>query len=298
MPVAITDDHVNLYYETTGEGTPIVFIHEFAGDMTSWEGQMQHFGSRYKCLAFNARGYPPSSVPEDSRAYSQDRAVADAITVMDHAGIDKAHIVGLSMGGFATLHLGLKHPHRVRSLCVAGCGYGAQPELREQFRAEAETIAALLLDQGIESFAERYTASPTRLTFKRSNPRGFEVFRKQLASHSALGSANTQLGVQRDRPSLYSLAAQLETLRVPTLILNGDEDEPCLVPGLMLKKTIPSAALVTVPNCGHTINLEAADAFNRIVGDFLAHADSGRWPVRSRHDPAGSIMGIAPSGRE
>jgi pimeloyl-ACP methyl ester carboxylesterase len=217
---------------------------------------------------------------------------------MDHAGIDKAHIVGLSMGGFATLHLGLKHPHRVRSLCVAGCGYGAQPELREQFRAEAETIAALLLDQGIESFAERYTASPTRLTFKRSNPRGFEVFRKQLASHSALGSANTQLGVQRDRPSLYSLAAQLETLRVPTLILNGDEDEPCLVPGLMLKKTIPSAALVTVPNCGHTINLEAADAFNRIVGDFLAHADSGRWPVRSRHDPAGSIMGIAPSGRE
>jgi pimeloyl-ACP methyl ester carboxylesterase len=292
MPKVTTDDHVNLHYEVTGEGTPLVFIHEFAGDMTSWEGQLRHFGSRYRCVAYNARGYPPSDVPPKSAAYSQDRAVADAIAVMDATGIEKAHVVGLSMGGFAALHLGLKHPERALSLCVAGCGYGAEPDQRERFRGEAETIAKLLLEQGIEAFAERYSMGPTRLPFLRSNPRGFDEFRKQLATHSALGSANTQLGVQRERPSLYTLASQLKQLRVPTLILNGDEDWPCLTPGVMLKETIPSAALAVVPNCGHTINLEAADAFNRIVSDFLAQVDTGRWPVRDARGLPASITGM------
>lgn len=287
MPTAITDDGVTLYYETTGSGVPILFIHEFAGDMRSWEQQMQHFGAHYQCVAYNARGYPPSSVPEDVRAYSQNRAVADAIAVLDHLGIEKAHVVGLSMGGFATLHFGLQHPDRARSLCVAGCGYGAEPEKQPQFRAESANNARILLEQGMAHFAETYAHGAARLPFKYSNPRGFEQFKAQLAAHSALGSANTQLGVQAERPSLYALTEQLRQLRVPTLILHGDEDEPCLVPGLMLKQTIPSAALAVAPNCGHTINLEATEYFNHMVGWFLRYADSGRWPVREAVTGAG-----------
>lgn len=278
MPQFITDDGVSLYYESTGTGVPILFIHEFGGDMTSWEPQIRHFGSRYRCLAYNARGYPPSAVPEDSAAYSQDRAVADALAVMDHAGIDKAHIVGLSMGGFATLHFGLKHPGRARSLCVAGCGYGAEPDQHEFFRNESRKNAEIILEKGMGFFADMYTQSPTRQSFKYSDPRGFEEFKSNLASHSALGSANTQIGVQGERPSLYSLTDELRKLQVPTLILHGDEDEPCLVPGLMLKRTIPSAALSVVPNCGHTVNLEAGEEFNHIVGKFMFYADTGRWP--------------------
>lgn len=296
MPFAKTDDGARLFYETTGSGVPIVFVHEFAGDMTSWEGQVRHFGSRYLCLTFNARGYPPSSVPEDVAAYSQDRAVDDVIAVMDDAGIDKAHIVGLSMGGFAALHFGLRYPRRARSLCVAGCGYGAELDQRSRFRSEAETVADLLLQEGIEVFAERYSQGATRLPFKRSDPRGYAEFKHQLATHSALGSANTQLGVQRERPSLYTLTDRLRELRVPTLILNGDEDWPCLTPGVMLKKTIPSAALAVVPNCGHTINLEAAAEFNAIVGAFLVHADSGRWPVRDDPGAVNEITGMLPRG--
>jgi pimeloyl-ACP methyl ester carboxylesterase len=293
MATARTDDGVDLCYEETGQGVPIVFIHEFAGDMRSWECQVRHFGKRYRCVTFNARGYPPSAVPAEVASYSQDRAVADVIAVMDHAGIDQAHVVGLSMGGFAALHLGLQHPGRARSLCVAGAGYGAEPERQQLFRRESEIAAAFLLEHGMEAFAEKYAVGPTRLAFKNSDPRGFEEFRRQLAQHSALGSANTQLGVQRERPSLYSLGDALKALSIPTLIMVGDEDRPCLAPALMLKATIPSAALSVIPNCGHTINLEAAEEFNRVLGNFLAHADSGRWPRREPNAAGDSITGMS-----
>ena len=289
MTVARTDDGVDLFYESTGTGAPIVFVHEFAGDMRSWEPQVRHFSRRYRVITFNARGYPPSAVPPDVSSYSQLRAATDILAVMDHAGIEQAHIVGLSMGGFATLHFGLHYPDRARSLCVAGCGYGAEVAQRDRFREEAATCGAILLEQGMRVFGEKYAHGPTRLPFLRADPRGFAEFKAQLLEHSALGSANTQLGVQRERPSLYTLKDALQKLTVPTVIVNGDEDWPCLAPGIMLKETIPSAALAIIPNCGHTMNLEAPDAFNRIVDDFLTHASSGRWPMR---DPAAMVASI------
>jgi pimeloyl-ACP methyl ester carboxylesterase len=144
MPHATTDDGVRLHYEETGSGTPVILEHEFAGDVRSWEAQLRHFGQRYRCIAFNARGYPPSDVPEDPAAYSQARAADDVKSVLDHLGIERAHVVGLSMGGFATLHFGFRHPARARSLVVAGCGYGAEKDQRERFRGEAETVAEFL----------------------------------------------------------------------------------------------------------------------------------------------------------
>ncbi|MDB5954761.1 alpha/beta hydrolase [Ramlibacter sp.] len=281
MTFARTDDGVDLYYEVTGTGTPIIFIHEFAATCQSWEAQVRHFSRWYSCITFNARGYPPSQVPTDTASYSQQRAVHDAIAVLDHAGVARAHIVGLSMGGFAALHLGLDHPQRARSLCVAGAGYGAEPEKQEVFQRETRNTAALLLEQGIEAFAMKYSRGPTRLSFERNDPRGYAEFQKTLAMQSALGLANTQLGVQLHRPSLYSLRDKMRNLKLPTLIVNGDEDTPCLGPALMMKATIPSAVMSVIPNCGHTLNSEVPDEFNRILGAFMAQADSGRWPLRS-----------------
>jgi pimeloyl-ACP methyl ester carboxylesterase len=132
MAFATSDDGVRLYYEETGSGSPIIFVHEFAGDHRSSEKQLQHFGRRYRAITYAARGYPPSDVPEDPASYSQNRAADDILVVLDHLGIQKAHVCGLSMGGFATLHFGLRHPSRALSLCVAGCGYGAELNMREQ----------------------------------------------------------------------------------------------------------------------------------------------------------------------
>jgi pimeloyl-ACP methyl ester carboxylesterase len=292
MPHAITDDGVKLYFEETGTGTPVIFVHEFAGDLRSWEGQLRHFGQRYRAIAFSARGYPPSDVPGDAVAYSQNRAADDIAAVLDHLTIDHAHVVGLSMGGFATLHFGLRHADRARSLTVAGCGYGAEPEKRETFRAEAANIVRFIRDNGMQAFADHYALGPTRVQFQNKDPRGFVEFQRHLSEHSAVGSANTQLGVQRERPSLYDLTNEMRALRVPTLVLTGDEDWPCLRPGILLKETIPTAALAVMPNCGHAINLEDPDRFNRIVGDFLAQVGSGRWPTRDARAVSGSITGM------
>jgi pimeloyl-ACP methyl ester carboxylesterase len=292
MPYATTDDGVRLYFEETGTGTPVIFVHEFAGDLRSFESQLRHFGKRYRTLAYNARGFPPSDVPEHVSSYSQIRAADDILSVLDHIGAPKAHIVGLSMGGFATLHFGLRHPKRALSLCVGGCGYGAEPDKREIFRAEADAIAATLREDGMQAFAERYAYGPTRVQFENKDPRGHAEFKRMLAEHSAIGSANTQAGVQRERPSLYTLTEEMGRITVPTLIITGDEDWPCLVPGILMKQTIPTASLSVMPNCGHAINIEEPEEYNRIVGDFLAQVDSDRWPHRDPRAISASITGM------
>ncbi len=292
MPHAPTDDGVRLYYEETGSGTAVIFVHEYAGDWRSWEPQLRHFGRRYRAIATNARGYPPSDVPEDVASYSQSRAADDVVAVLDHLKLGTAHVVGLSMGGFATLHVGLRHPARARSLCVAGCGYGAEPGQRERFRAEAAAVAAFIRDQGMPAFAEKYAYGPTRVQFESKDPRGFAEFKRMLGEHAALGAINTQLGVQRERPSLYDLVDEMRALAVPTLVLTGDEDWPCLNPGVLMKQTIPAAALSVMPNCGHAINIEDPDEFNRIVNGFLAQVDAGRWPTRDPRAVTASITGM------
>lgn len=292
MPYAMTDDGVRLYFEETGAGHPVIFVHEFAGDLRSYEPQMRHFGKQYHAIAFNARGYPPSDVPEDVSSYSQARAADDILSVLDGIGKEKAHIVGLSMGGFATLHFGIRHPGRALSLCIGGCGYGAEPEKRETFRREAALVAETIRKGDMRSFAEKYAYGPTRVQFQNKDPRGFAEFKAGLAEHSAVGSANTQEGIQKERPSLYTLVDELRRIRVPTLIVTGDEDWPCLQPALMMKQNIESAALVVLPNTGHAVNIEEPDEYNRIVGHFLSQVDSGRWPLRDPRAISASITGI------
>ena len=292
MTYATTDDGVRLYYEETGTGAPVIFVHEFAGDHRSYEAQLRHFGRRYRAVAFNARGYPPSDVPEAISSYSQARAADDILAVLDHLGEERAHIVGLSMGGFATLHFGLRHHDRALSLCICGCGYGAEPGQRETFRAEADVTAATLRRDGMAAFAERYAQGPSRVQYENKDPRGHAEFKRMLAEHSAEGSANTQAGVQKERPSLYDLTEAMAGITVPTLVVTGDEDWPCLMPGILMKRSIPSAALAVLPNTGHALNIEEPEAFNRLVADFLAQVDSGRWPQRDPRALSTSITGM------
>ena len=269
----------------------MIFVHEYAGDYRSWEPQMRHFGQRYRAITYNARGYPPSDVPEDVAKYSQVRAADDIRAVLDHLRIDKAHVVGLSMGGFATLHFGFRHPGRACRCASRGAAMG-RSRASAKFRSEAETIAAFIIEQGMDVFASKYAYGPTRVQFENKDPRGFDEFRRMLAEHSALGARNTQLGVQRERPSLYDLVDQMKALTLPTLILTGDEDWPCLAPGLLMKQTIGSAALSVMPNCGHAINIEDPDEFNRIVGAFIVQVDAGRWPMRDPRAVSASITGM------
>jgi len=292
MAYATTDDGVRLYYEEVGEGTAIVFVHEFAGDHLAFEPQMRFFSRRHRCVAFAARGYPPSDVPDDVGRYSQGRAADDIVAVMDAAGIGRAHVVGLSMGAFATLQLGLDHPGRALSLTLAGIGYGAEPRFHEHFQAVAEQAAQAFESRGSRAFAELYAESPARVQFQAKDPRGWQAFRDRLAGHDPVGAAHTMRGVQARRPPLYDLEAALCDLPLPTLIVAGDEDDHTLQPGLFLKRTIPASGLLVVPKTGHTINLEEPDLFNRALAEFLAQVAAGRWPPRDpRARPEGFLGG-------
>jgi len=272
-----TQDGVKLHYEEAGTGTPIVFVHEFAGDLRSWEPQIAHFSRRYRCIAYNARGYPPSDVPESMEHYSQDIARDDVLAVLDGLKIQRAYVVGLSMGGFASLHFGIKHSARALGLVVAGCGYGAHPDQREAFQKSARDNAKLILEEGMAKFAATYGHNATRLQLRDKDPRGFARYIQQLTEHSAKGSANTMLGYQARRPSLYDLKKEMAGVTAPTLVMCGDEDDATLEPGLLMKRTIPKMGLVVLPRSGHGMNLEDPALFNRIVEDFFHQVESGRW---------------------
>ena len=291
MPHLTTDDGVKLYYEETGSGIPIVFAHEFAGDYRAWEPQVRYFSRRYRCITYNARGYPPSDVPKEADRYSQDRARDDIRAVLDALKIDKAHIVGLSMGGFATLHFGFTYQDRARSLVIAGCGYGAARDKREQFMNEAEASARAFETNGVEKQAEAYGLGPTRVQFQNKDPRGWKEFLEQLKEHSTEGATATLRGVQARRPSLYDLVDKMKTITAPALVMTGDEDWPCLEPGILMKQTIPTAALLVMPNAGHGINTEDPGAFNAHLADFFHTVDLGKWPARDPRALVASILG-------
>jgi pimeloyl-ACP methyl ester carboxylesterase len=279
MPYAEADGG-RLYYEDTGSGTPIVFVHEFAGDLRSWEPQVRALARRHKCITFNARGYPPSDVPDDPKAYSQMVAADDIGAVLRTLELDAAHLVGCSMGSFAALHFALRRPRAVKSLVLVGCGYGERPEQRETWRADARRLAELFEGEGAAVAAEEYAVGPYRLQFQAKDPRGWSEFAARLAGHSSAGSAMTLRGVQQARPPLHDFESELEHLDAPVLLIVGDEDEPSLEVNLWLKRVIPRSGLAIVPRTGHTVNLEEPDYFNSLLNDFLAKVEAGRWEPR------------------
>ncbi len=287
MPYATTDDGVRLHFDSVGDGVPIVFVHEFGGNHWSWEPQVAAFARRHRCITYAARGYPPSDVPADVSSYSQARAADDIIAVMDAAGLDKAHIVGLSMGGFACLHAGLRRPDRLLSIVAAGAGYGAEKAHEATFQGLSNEVADNFERMGAAAFAPVYAEGASRVQFQAKDPAGWRLFTERLARHDARGAANTMRGVQAKRPSLYDLEADFRRLELPVLILVGDEDDHCLQPGLFLKRTIRRSGLAVFPKTGHTLNLEEPALFNHLVAEFLAQVAAGRWAPRDPcADPA------------
>lgn len=289
MPYAMSNG-VRLYYEEVGKGTPIVFVHEFADDLHSWEPQLRCFSRRYRCIAYNARGYPPSDVPKPVSKYSQAIATDDIANVMRHLKIRKAHVIGCSMGGFATVHFGLRYPRMALSLTAIGVGYGSDPDKQAQFARDTEIMARRFEELGTPEAIKPYQIGPARVQFQNKDPRGFAHFCAEFARHSALGSANTLRGIQARRPTVYSLERGLAKLKVPLHMVTGDEDNNCLEPGVFIKRVCPSAWLTVVPGTGHAVNLEEPDLFNRLTAEFLAQVDAGRFRLRDPRSLIKSTM--------
>lgn len=292
MPHA-SSNGVRLYYEEAGKGTAIVFVHEFSGDLMSWDAQMRRFSRRYRCIAFNARGYPPSDVPKSISKYSYRLATDDIANLMRQLGIGNAHVIGCSMGAYTTLQFGLRYPRRARSLTLVGVGAGSDLHRQAQFRRDTAAQAARYLALGTREVVKMYLNHPARITLKRKDPRGFADFYARVEAHSALGSTNTLRGIQAKRPSIYGLDARLRRRAVPTHVVCGDEDPSALAPSLFLKRICPAVQLSVVAGTGHAVNVEEPAYFNDITAAFLAQVDSGRWRARDARSFNPSTMAHA-----
>lgn len=267
MPSLASTDGTSLYYEESGTGTPVLFIHEFAGNHRTWTAQVASLGKTHRCIAYSARGYPPSDVPDSDDAYGQDIAVGDAIAVLDALNIERAHIVGHSMGAYTALHVGLNHPDE-----------------REKARGLCEDIALMFREKPIAESAAAYARFPMRHTFEAKDPAGFAAFEEILGGLSPEGAALTMLNLQRDRPTLRDMQQNLKNFTLPLLVLVGDEDHPCLDGSLFLKRTVPTAALQIVPRAGHTITMEEPAIVNAALADLFAAASDGTWMNHRKDD--------------
>lgn len=287
MPV-VQANGVEIFYQEAGEGFPLILSHEFAGSWESWREQVRFFSRRYRVIVYNDRGYPPSTVPAEAGAYSEEQSVEDLLQLMNALAIEQAHIGGLSMGGSITVKFGIAHPERCRSLTIAGAGSGSTHH--DQFVRDVEKTAQVFEDRGSEAVAQFYTRGPARVQLLEKDPSGWQEFYDMFSRHAAIGSAHTLRRVQAGRKTLFEVAEQLRRVEVPALVLVGDEDELCLEPGLFLKRTMPNAGLAILPKSGHAINLEEPALFNQLVLDFLTRVEQNAW-----HPRAGVSSSMLPS---
>ena len=278
MPYA-QGEGARICYEEAGSGTPILFLHEFAGDVRSWDDQVRHFARGWRCVTAASRGYPPSDAPEDEKQYGQDLANRDMVAVLDAAGIGKAHLVGLSLGGYTALMLAARFPERVLSCTAAGAGGGSLKATRDQFITVCHAQAAEFERAG-RIDANAFGLGPTRVQFYNKDPVGWRRFVEQLSEHPAHASAKVQRAIVAGRSSLYDLQSELKAITVPVLLLLGDEDEPTLDVNLWMKRLMPAARLAVVPGTGHVVNLEEPALFNHLVERFIVEVERGTWRPR------------------
>jgi pimeloyl-ACP methyl ester carboxylesterase len=274
MPM-VSANGVNLCYDEAGEGAPLVWVHEFGGDRRSWEPQIRYFSRLYRVITYNQRGYGPSTIPSGSNDYSQDLLVQDLRELLSHLAVGAVHLGGCSMGANVARDFAIAHPDMTRSLILLGAGAGSVN--RKQFLQDEEAIAAGLERDGITSLVRHFEAAPNRASFKQKDPHGFAEFLRYVAEHDAQACAHLAREVLMKRKIVPELEIELKALRVPTLIMVGDQDTPSIEPSATMREWIPHAGLLVLPRCGHIANLEEPALFNSQVAKFLAALEAGRW---------------------
>ena len=268
MPFA-TSNGVRLFYEDIGSGLPVLFVHELGSDIRQWRGQTGPLSHRFRCIAYNARGYPPSDVPADDEAYRWEWFRDDIGAVLDDLGIDGAVLVGWSMGAYASLQFALARPERVLGVVATGVGSGSPKADQAEFRAGMRALADVWEQQGPDAGAELMAQSPNRQALKRNNPGGFAAWLADLKTHDPGGMARTCRNYQGLRRSLEDSAEAFAKLTTPVLLVAGEEDAPCLETTRFLAGTIPRVRLELVIRAGHAPNLEDPPAFNHLLEAFI-----------------------------
>ena len=267
MPLAPVNG-TSLYYEVEGSGSPLVLVHGFACGLRTWDPQVRAFAARRRVVTYDGRGHGLSDAPPDAAAYSQPISVEDLHGLLAHLEITRAAIGGLSMGGNIALNFALAYPQMVSALIIADTGAGS--DRTAEWNAGVHAWATILERRGMEAFADAAFENPLFARYVAQGPHAARFIRSCLMTHRARGIAHTAREVLAKRPSIYSLEHELRRLRVPTLLIVGEHDEPCVKVHRFMAATIPGAKHVVLRGVGHLTNLEAPAAFNAAVEKFLS----------------------------
>src|SRR5215510_1849558 len=271
MPIARVYG-VSLYYEEAGAGAPLLLIHAFPVGRTMWESQVRFFTSHFRVITYDCRGFGRSEAPTSPTAYSQAHSVGDARGLLEHLRVGPAAVCGLSMGGNIALNLALAHPEAVRALVL--CDTGAGSEDPGSFRARCVEYAEAT-QRGMDGFFEQLMLWPVFGDFVKG-PRESALLREMVLAQPPHGIGLTALHTLASRLPVYALKERLESLRIPTLVVYGERDAPCVESSEFLAGTIPGARLWRVPGGSHFVNLDTTDEFNATVGAFLREHGADR----------------------
>lgn len=267
MPFVRATDGVRLHYNEFGRrsGPPVLMIQGLAADKTAWTLQRLALASKYRTIALDNRGAGRSDKPYGN--YSLEQMAQDAMTVLDHAGIETAHVMGASMGGAITEIVGVRHADRVRSLTLA-CTACNHHQWRKELLAEWADTATTKGMGSMTAEAARWVIGPR--SFRRVAPAigwmGPLAFSRP--PHAFAGQVAAILSIDD------SLAAELSDIAVPTLVIVGNQD--ILTPrgdSEDIADRIPLAELVVISGAAHGLMVEHATTFNRVLLEFLGRAE-------------------------
>lgn len=272
MPEFQTPDGVSIYFEDVGSGTPIVFVHEFGGDHRSWHLQVAELSQSFRCITYSARGFLPSSVPLSRGQYGQSYSTGDLLALMDHLGLDQAHLVGTSMGSFTSLDFALNHPDRTTSVTLVGNSSGPRDDAeRTRYRQDWVSHEAKLREErGGDGAVAVLEDDPAYQSFQQNDPRNWAIYAANLRSQSPEGAVHVLSTVHWNRRSLFEDQVRLKDLEKPVLLVTGDDDYYLVgETNAFLKDILPNAIWHRFPDTGHLVNLERSTEFNQSLAGFV-----------------------------
>ena len=270
MPYARTDDRVRIYYEEHGAGTPLVLAYGIGGNVKMWDVNVPGLARRHRLVLWEPRGHARSDSPEDPAKYSFRRWALDLKAVLDHLGLRRAHVGGLSLGAGIATRFALAFPGRVRSLVVTNSSSASGLPLSWQNVVMRARSIEITLTQGMDAMAEFAMAENPNVSERLALDPGakaefYEEYRQQLAP---IGYANAL----RALLAMDHITDELPRLRMPVLLIGGDRD-PSLGPMKVIHRKIRGSKLVVLSPASHFANRDQPDAWNRLVLDFLARVE-------------------------
>jgi 3-oxoadipate enol-lactonase len=270
VPFARTDDRVRLYYEEHGRrGTPLVLAYGIGGNADMWDVNRDALAAHHRLVLWEPRGHARSDSPEDAAKFSFGRWALDLKTVLDHLGIRKAHVGGLSLGAGIATRFALRFPSRIRALMVTNSSSAVGLPLSVENLVMRARSIEITLTKGMDAMAEYAMAANPNLSERLAlDPSAKDEFYEEYRRLSPIGYANSL----RALLAMDHITDQLPRLRMPVLLIGGDRD-PSLAPMRVMHRKVRGSKLVVLSPASHFANRDQPEAWNRTVLEFLARCD-------------------------